>query len=88
MLVGLLMFVSILGIVPPASNVVGFVFGSVLGVVLLGWFSWVDNRRRADPNYSDWNIQSRTAMRCLCVPDWVEMFDPRVRGSDGPAVER
>lgn len=70
-LVGLLMFRSNLGIVPPVSNVVGFVFGSVLGVVLLGWFSWVDNRRRADPNYSDWNIRSRTAMRSAALCGWV-----------------
>ena len=86
-LVGLLMFRGILGIIPPASNVVGFVFGSVLGVVLLGWFSWVDNRRSADPNYSDWTIRSRTAMRYLCGTDWVEMFDPNVRDRDGPTVQ-
>ena len=70
-LVGLLMFRSIPGIVPPASNVVGFVFGSVLGVALLGWFSWVDNRRRADPNYSDWNIRSRSVMRSAALGGWL-----------------
>ena len=70
-LVGLLMFQGILGIAPPVSNVVGFVFGSVLSVVLLGWFSWVDNRRRADPNYSDWNIRSRTAMRSTALVGWM-----------------
>ena len=69
LLVSALMFQGVAGIDPPTANLVGFVAGSVLGFVLLGWFSVVDNRRRVG-NYGDWSIPSRPTMRCVALAGW------------------
>lgn len=70
-LVSLALFWGVPGIGPTAANVVGFTLGSVLGVVLLGWFSWVDNPRRANPAYSDWTVRARRAMRSVALVAWM-----------------
>ena len=54
----------------PARNVAGFCVGSVLGFLLLGWFSVVDNRRRLTRGYRDWRIRSRPLVRSVCVACW------------------
>lgn len=55
----------------PGRNIVGFCVGSVLGFVLMGWFSVVDNRRRLPRIYQDWRIRSRPLVRSMCLASWV-----------------
>ena len=70
LLVAALMFLGDAVVGPPALNLVGFLAGSVVGVVLLGWFSVVDNRRRATKRYRDWLVPSRLAVRAVALPAW------------------
>lgn len=55
----------------PGRNIVGFCVGSVLGFVLLGWFSVADNHRRLPRVYQDWGIPSRLLVRSVCLACWV-----------------
>ena len=60
-----------LGIGAPARNAVGFLVGSVLGFVVLAWFTVVDNRGRPPRLYRDWHpLRSRPVMRTLCLASW------------------
>ena len=70
LLVAALMFLGVAMVGALAVNFGGFLAGSVLGVVLLSWFSAVDNRRRATKHYRDWLVRSRLAVRAVALTAW------------------
>ena len=70
LLLTVLMFWGGAAVGPATSNIVGFAVGSVLGFVLLGWFSVIDNRRRIPGLYQDWPIKSRLLVRTVSLAAW------------------
>lgn len=52
-------------------NAAGFLAGSLLGPVLLGWFFADDNARRAAGHYSDWVLPVRHLAPAVCALGWL-----------------
>lgn len=54
------------------SNTAGFLVGSLLGPVMLGWFLADDNARRAAGRYSDWPLlRARRLAQAVCALGWL-----------------
>ena len=54
------------------SNAVGFLVGSLLGPVMLGWFLADDNARRAAGRYGDWaRLPVRRLSSVVCALGWL-----------------
>lgn len=54
----------------PVANAVGFVGGSLLGMVSISGFMAHDNRRRATKPYRDWPISPRRIVPWVAALAW------------------
>ena len=52
------------------ANLLGFVTGSVLGVLNLAAFLVVESKRRATRRYSDWKPSAKTVVSVLTLTAW------------------